>query len=89
MKTIGAKELRVHLDQVLDRVLKGEDIIVSHRFKAPVRLSAVETSSDIQKRQALAGLRAFEAAPKKSLSFDSKKSVKELYHESITRKHVK
>lgn len=41
MKTIGAKELRLHLNEVLDRVLRGEEVIVQHRFKGPVRIVAV------------------------------------------------
>lgn len=60
MKTIGAKELRLHLDQVLN----GEEIIVSHRFKKPVRLSAVFPTTP-SKSGRLAGLRAFDAAPKR------------------------
>jgi antitoxin (DNA-binding transcriptional repressor) of toxin-antitoxin stability system len=38
MTTIGAKDLRLHMNDILDRVLDGEDIVVQHRFKAPVRL---------------------------------------------------
>jgi antitoxin (DNA-binding transcriptional repressor) of toxin-antitoxin stability system len=86
MKTIGAKELRQNLDQVLDRVLGGEDIIVDHRFKAPVRLSAFHTSSTT-KHQRLDGLKAFYAAPRSEVKFDKNKSIKELYDESITRKY--
>jgi antitoxin (DNA-binding transcriptional repressor) of toxin-antitoxin stability system len=86
MKIIGAKELRQHLDSVLDRVLSGEDIIVSHRFKDPVRMSALHASSS-GKHEKLAGLRAFDAAPKSDASFDKNKSVKELYNESIAKKY--
>jgi antitoxin (DNA-binding transcriptional repressor) of toxin-antitoxin stability system len=87
MKTIGAKELRLHLDQVLDRVLGGEEIIISHRFKKPVKLSAVHTSSASNKSQKLQGLRAFDAAPKRDSPFDTSKSIKELYADSIAKKH--
>ena len=87
MKTIGAKELRLHLDQILDRVLNGEDIIVSHRFKGPVRLSALRTTST-DNSEKLTGLRAFDAAPKRSSPYDPNKPLKELYHESITRKYI-
>ena len=87
MKTIGAKELRLHLDQVFDRVLGGEEIIVSHRFKKPVKLSAaLATPSTKQKK--LAGLHAFDAAPKHKPALDNSKSIKELYHESITKKYA-
>lgn len=86
MKTIGAKELRLHLDQVLDRVLKGEDVVLQHRFKGPVRLSALQPQTNT--RKPLAGLHAFEAASKKPSPFDSKKSVKEIYRESIANKYA-
>jgi antitoxin (DNA-binding transcriptional repressor) of toxin-antitoxin stability system len=87
MKTIGAKELRQHLDSVLDRVLNGEDIIVSHRFKDPVRISALHASPS-GKREKLAGLRAFDAAPKTGVSFDKNRPVKKLYDESVTKKYT-
>ncbi len=44
MKTIGAKELRLHLNEILDRVLEGEEILVKHRFKEPVRLVATQAT---------------------------------------------
>lgn len=87
MKTIGAKELRLHLDQIFDRVLAGEDIIVRHRFKQPVRLSALRPSEPSDSRH-LAGLHAFDTAPKDHVPFDPRKPLKELYNESITRKHA-
>jgi antitoxin (DNA-binding transcriptional repressor) of toxin-antitoxin stability system len=43
MKTIGAKELRLRMSDVLDCVGRGEEIIVTHRFKAPVRIVAVSS----------------------------------------------
>lgn len=86
MKTIGAKELRLHLDQVLDQVLQGEDIIVNHRFKGPVRLTSVYKQP--AQRERLSGLRAFDAAPKRESPFDRKKSIKELYDESVAKKYA-
>lgn len=86
MKTIGAKELRLHLDSVLDRVLSGEDIIVNHRFKGPVRLSAVH--APVKDAAKLAGLRAFDKAPKRPVTLDPNKSIKQLYHESISKKYT-
>jgi len=86
MKTIGAKELRLHLDQVLDQVLRGEDIIVNHRFKEPVRITAVKKQSP--KSAHSPGLHAFDAAKKRSSPFDPKKSIKELYDESISDKYL-
>lgn len=78
MKTIGAKELRQNLDKVLDQVLSGQDIIVTHRFKGPVRLSAVY-SLDSDKLEKLHGLHTFDAAHKRPIRLDSRKSIKELY----------
>ena len=86
MKTVGAKELRLHLDQIFDRVLGGEDVIVQHRFKGPVRLSALKPS---QPKQPLAGLRAFEAATKKPSPYDPKKPLKKIYDELLAEKHGK
>jgi antitoxin (DNA-binding transcriptional repressor) of toxin-antitoxin stability system len=87
MKTIGAKDLRQNLDEVLDRVINGEDIIVQHRFKKPVRLSALNTLAN-KNHQKLAGLKAFEDAPKQPSPFNPNKSIKELYHESISDKYA-
>jgi antitoxin (DNA-binding transcriptional repressor) of toxin-antitoxin stability system len=86
MKTIGAKELRLHLDQVLDQVLRGEDIIVRHRFKGPIRLTAAHQQPT--QPEHLSGLHAFDAAHKHASPFDPKKTVKELYDESIAKKYT-
>ncbi len=87
MKTIGAKELRKHLDEVLDRVLHGEDVVIQHRFKNPIRMSALYPSEN-QATRKLFGLHAFDAATKKASLLDPKKSIKELYDESLTRKYL-
>jgi len=85
MKTIGAKELRLHLNEVFDRVLSGEDIVVQHRFKLPVRVSPLHGPKPNSRQ--LAGLQAFDAATKRPSPFDPHKSIKELYDESIFRKY--
>lgn len=87
MKTIGAKDLRQNMDEVLDRVINGEDIIVQHRFKKPVRLSALNTLGN-KNHQKLAGLKAFENAAKQPSPFNPNKTVKELYHESISDEYA-
>lgn len=87
MKTIGAKELRLNLDSILDRVIAGEEIMVKHRFKAPVRLSGAQDGH--KAKEPMAGLKAFDAAPKKPSPFDPNKSIKELYRESIAKKYLK
>jgi antitoxin (DNA-binding transcriptional repressor) of toxin-antitoxin stability system len=88
MKTIGAKELRTNLDQILDQVANGEEILVSHRLKKhPIRLSAVYTHSSTTPSDKRAGLHAFDAAPKKPNPFDPKSSLKDLYNQSISDKY--
>lgn len=86
MKTIGAKELRLHLDQIIDRVLRGEDVVVQHRFKEPIRLSALRPPKPSSHK--LPGLHAFDAAPKRPSPFDPHTPIKDLYHESISSKYA-
>ena len=89
MKTIGAKELRINLDQILDQVANGEEILVSHRLKKhPIRLSAVYPSNQSTLGNRHAGLRAFDAAPKKPSPFDPKSSFKDLYSQSISNQYL-
>ena len=89
MKTIGAKELRTHLDQILDDVANGEEILVSHRLKKhPIRLSAVYTASPNASSDRHAGLHAFDAASKKPSPFDPKVSLKDLYGQSISNQYL-
>jgi antitoxin (DNA-binding transcriptional repressor) of toxin-antitoxin stability system len=87
MKTIGAKEFRLHLSQIFDRVVKGEEIIVNHRFKGPIRLRAVHDSSANLKERTLEGLKAFDMAKKTKSPYDPNKSIKELYDVSISKKY--
>ena len=88
MKTIGAKELRINLDQILDQVANGEEILVSHRLKKhPIRLSAVYTNSSNTSADRHAGLHAFDASAKKISPFDPKTPLKDLYNKSISDKH--
>ena len=89
MKTIGAKELRSNLDQILDQVANGEEILVSHRLKKhPIRLSAVYVSSPGGSNDRHAGLGAFDAAPKKPNPFNPKYSLKDLYSQSMNDKYL-
>ncbi|QQS19761.1 hypothetical protein IPL85_05860 [Candidatus Saccharibacteria bacterium] len=89
MKTIGAKELRINLDKILDQVANGEEILVSHRLKKhPIRLSAVYSRSPSTSNERHAGLNAFDAASKKSNPFDRKSSLKDLYTKSISKKYL-
>lgn len=89
MKTIGAKELRTNLDQILDQVANGEEILVSHRLKKhPIRLSAVYVDSQNLARDRQAGLIAFDAAPKKINPYDPKSSFKDIYNKSVSDKYL-
>lgn len=89
MKTIGAKELRTNLDQILDQVANGEEILVSHRLKKqPIRLSAVYTNSSSTSSNKLSGLHVFDAASKKPHPFDPQSSVKDLYNQSISNQYL-
>jgi antitoxin (DNA-binding transcriptional repressor) of toxin-antitoxin stability system len=83
MKTIGAKEFRLHMNEVLDRVLQGEEIVVQHRLKGPVRLSAVRQKPS----NGVTGLQAFDTAAKKPSPYDPHKNLKDLYHDSLTKKY--
>ena len=74
------------MDKVLDDVLDGEDVIVQHRFKEPVRITSAKERP--RANVELAGLHAFESAPKLPSTYDPEKSVKDLYSESITKKYV-
>jgi antitoxin (DNA-binding transcriptional repressor) of toxin-antitoxin stability system len=85
MKTIGAKELRLHMNDVLDRVLAGEDIVVQHRFKGPVRIVSTRRSQPANSGIRIAKkLKTLEPQLRlhKSL-LDPNKTYKELYDESL------
>lgn len=86
MRTIGAKELRLHLDEIFERVVNGEDIIVNYRFKGTVRLSALRSPHSTDPK-VLAGLEAFDNARKRKSPFSTDKSIKELYDGSISKKY--
>jgi len=85
MKTIGAKELRLNLEQVLKRVLDGEEVVIKHRFMDPVRLSPLREQGSSAKK--LSGLQAFDKAEQNPSPYDKRKSIKELYDESISTKY--
>ncbi len=88
MKTIGAKELRLNLDKVLDDVLAGKEIVVKHRFKAPVRLvrySSALKGNGIVIAQTLKRLQP--EIEKHKSGLDPNKSIKELYRQSMAKKY--
>ena len=90
MKTITAKELRTNLDGVIEEVLHGKSIVVKHRFKDPIQLTAYRpTPRKPNNSTTTPGLAAFDNAVKKPHTFDSNKSIKQLYHESLNKKYEK
>jgi hypothetical protein len=89
MKTISAKDLRTNLDQILDKVANGEEILVSHRLKKhPIRLSAVYTTGKGDSKEKFSGLKTFDSAPKKPSPYNPDSSLKELYRQSISEKYL-
>lgn len=85
MKTINAKQLRSKLEETIDTVLGGQDVLVTYRSKQPVRITSSAPKNDGQKN--LAGLAFFDGAPKKHVKFDKNASIKELYDRSLRQKY--
>lgn len=85
MNTITAKELRDNLAEIAKRVEAGEHIYVSYRNKLSFKLEPATPPEP--KRNRLAGLEAFLAAPKKPSKHDPDKTAKEIYHELLDKKY--
>ena len=86
-QTIGAKHFRENLEDVFDKVNSGQSIVVSHRFKKPIKLEPLERGFDNQKQ--LLGLKAFDASVKKVHKFNKNTSLKQLYTDSISKKYAR
>lgn len=86
-QTIGAKQFRENLEDIFDKVNSGQSIIVSHRFKKPIKLEPLEREFSDQKQ--LLGLRAFDASAKKVLKFNKSTPLKQLYSDSISEKYAR
>lgn len=86
-RTIGAKHFRENLEDIFDKVNSGQSIIVSHRFKKPIKLEPLERGFSEQKQ--LLGLKAFDVSPKKPHKFNANKPLKELYSDSISQKYAR
>ena len=84
--TITATQLRKNLDEVLELAASGRRITITHRFKKPVEIRALEDSSTSRTSQ-LRGLAIFDSAPKKPFPYDTSKPLKALYKESIAKKY--
>lgn len=85
MKVINAKELRLKLDEILDTVLSGEDVIVKHRFKKPVRISGADPKTN--NKRSLRGLATFDKANKEVSPYDENISMKKLYKQELNIKY--
>jgi antitoxin (DNA-binding transcriptional repressor) of toxin-antitoxin stability system len=87
MKTINARQLRESMEKTFDTVLSGEDVVITHRFKEPVRITRV--TSDDHDKSKLMGLAIFDNATKKKIPFSKNVSLKKLYKESLDKKYGK
>lgn len=87
MTTITSKDLRNNMDKTLERVNSGEEIIVTHRFRKPVKLTLAEKKP----KKGLSGLAALDKA-KVNVKIPSTLKygdLKEIYHNDMTKKYDK
>lgn len=85
---IGATELRKNLDSVFDKVIKGQSIVIYHRFKDPIRLEPMKKIGFEQQKK-LIGLKAFDTSSKKSLGLNKDKPLNQLYDASLSKKYAR
>lgn len=86
MKTLTATDLRNNLDDVMKRVSSGQELILTHRFYGSIKLSPIDRP---QSSERLAGLEVFVASSKRKHNLPNKKSIKDIYDESISAKYLK
>ena len=87
MKTINARQLRESMEKTFDTVLSGEDVVITHRFKDPVRITRV--TYDSHDKSKLMGLAIFDSATKNKIPFSKNVSLKKLYKDSLNKKYGK
>lgn len=85
--TIKATELRNQLEEVFDKVNGGQEVIVTHRFKQPLKLEPIMPPP--KNKTALSGLKTFDEAAKQPSPYSSKTSLKDLYSKSIAKKYAR
>lgn len=85
MTIIGATYLRHHLDRIFDRVLAGEEFIIQHRTKGPIKLSPMSEQHDDSRPT---GLAALDRAPRKKYIFPPDQDWKSLYSASLDSKYL-
>lgn len=86
-RTIGARQFRENFDEIFDKVNSGQSIIVSHRFKKPIKLEPLDRGFHDQKK--LLGLKAFDASRKKASKFNKNTPLKQLYRDSVAKKYAR
>ena len=84
MKTITAVEFRKNMGDVLSRVGAGEEFLITYRNSDPVMLVPQKHRHE---KRAVTGLDALNSAPRKNFKYDAKKSIKQLYGESLNEKY--
>ena len=87
MTTITATELRKNLDDVLLKVSRGQEIIVTHRFRGSVKLSAAYEKPKTHKRTGLEALAEAHKNKEIVFSYDVNRPLKELYRESMAKQY--
>jgi prevent-host-death family protein len=89
MKTITAKNLRDHLDEIVERVRHGETIRVTYRSRPAFRIepdtspgAAPEPGSPEAMQNFVQMMQAVNRSPRAS-SLDPHKPIKQLHHELL------
>jgi antitoxin (DNA-binding transcriptional repressor) of toxin-antitoxin stability system len=88
MQTITAKELRLNLKSILNRVSQGEEFTVIYQSKPIAQLSQIKQESKFN-------FDAFESTVNeirsqyKPSSMDEDKSFKQIYREHLDKKYLK
>lgn len=59
MATVGVYEAKTHLSRLLDRVARGERVIITRHGVPVAQLGPVEDATLDERRRAIAALRAF------------------------------
>lgn len=86
MNTITSKKLRQSMDEVFDKVNNGQTVKITHRFKKPIIMIPLDKKTNNKK---MFGLEAFDIAKKSKSLYDTKKTIKQLYAESLLKKYDK
>jgi prevent-host-death family protein len=61
MATVGAYEAKTHLAELLDRVERGDTVVITRHGRPVARLVPIEDTRQQDIHEAIAGLKAFRA----------------------------